>query len=263
MAREITDGLINLKKIFNVVRASHKSPSRTAKLRTRTNDVFTVTLSGSSTYELEDGRTIALKRGDVLFLSHTEKYRFSSREPNYEFIFCDFLLEGNAECRSRAFTPRSPERAESLFRRLHRSFNSDSRAASAESASIFYSIYALLLEESAPEYIAVQARHRIEEARQAIDRGFKNSELSISAIAHSVGISEVYLRRLFRAEYGTSPSQYLIAKRLEKARELMRYPFLSLEECALQSGFSSLHYFSRVFKKTFGITAHEYRKKEH
>ena len=74
-------------------------------------------------------------------------------------------------------------------------------------------------------------------------------------------MSEVYFRKLFKNEYGQSPSQYMAAVRLRKAIELMRYPFMYVEECAVQSGFSSQQYFSRVFKKNIGDTPAHYRKK--
>jgi AraC-like DNA-binding protein len=41
----------------------------------------------------------------------------------------------------------------------------------------------------------------------------------------------------------------------------MEYPFLSLEECAIDSGFSSVQYFCRVFKKVMSITPAQYRRK--
>ena len=80
-------------------------------------------------------------------------------------------------------------------------------------------------------------------------------------LAEKIGISEVYLRKLFKAQYGITPSNYLISVRLENAKKLMRYPFITLEECALQSGFSSLQYFCRLFKKETGISPGKYRKK--
>ena len=60
--------------------------------------------------------------------------------------------------------------------------------------------------------------------------------------------------------YALSPSQYIISVRLNKAKELMRSPFLSLEAVAQESGFSSPQYFSRVFKKETGMTPYAYRK---
>ena len=73
-------------------------------------------------------------------------------------------------------------------------------------------------------------------------------------------MSNVYFRSLFKAQYHLSPSQYIISVRLKNAKSLMKYSFLTLEECALQSGFSSLQYFCRVFKKYTGMTPSEYRK---
>ncbi|MBQ7054474.1 MAG: helix-turn-helix transcriptional regulator, partial [Oscillospiraceae bacterium] len=83
--------------------------------------------------------------------------------------------------------------------------------------------------------------------------------LSVTSLAESIDLSEVYFRKLFKAQFDVSPAQYIISVRLKKAKELMRSPFLSLEECALQSGFSSLQYFCRVFKKATGATPGSYR----
>jgi AraC-like DNA-binding protein len=98
------------------------------------------------------------------------------------------------------------------------------------------------------------------EAKRYIEDNFNLPELSISMIAEKIGISEVYLRKLFKAQFATSPAKYLISVRLKNAKKLMKYPFLSLEECAMQSGFSSLQYFCRLFKKETGISPGSYRK---
>ncbi len=263
MKNEISQRVFYVNKIYNVVKTMHKAVFKPLYIRSRQNDVFTFTISGSCTYVLEDGRVLKVKPGDVLFLTHTEKYTFSTDEANYEYIFCDFLLEDGVDCKSRLFTPQNGNYAENLFRKLERRFNSQSKTAEAEALSIFYEIYAMLMTAANPDYVALPLKNKIYEAKAYIDSNYKRCTLSISELAEHVGMSDVYLRKLFRSQLGISPSQYLISHRLNKARELMHYPLLSLEECALQSGFSSLQYFSRVFKKTFGITPHEYRKKEH
>ena len=74
-------------------------------------------------------------------------------------------------------------------------------------------------------------------------------------------MSQVYFRKLFREAWGCTPSQYAVSVRLQRAKALMEYPFLTLEECAEQSGFSSLQYFCKVFKKEVGTTPSKYRKK--
>jgi len=49
--------------------------------------------------------------------------------------------------------------------------------------------------------------------------------------------------------------------RMEKAKQFMSYPFITLEECAKRCGFSSQQYFCRVFKKNIGMTPAEYKKR--
>ena len=103
----------------------------------------------------------------------------------------------------------------------------------------------------------------IEDAKRYIDFHFMDVNLSVREIAESLDMSEVYFRKLFKERYCQSPIQYIVSVRLCKARELMQYPFLTLEECALQSGFSSQQYLSKVFKKNIGTTPAAYRKRVH
>ena len=79
-------------------------------------------------------------------------------------------------------------------------------------------------------------------------------------IAKKLGITEVYFRKLFQAAYNVSPSQYMIYARIERAKNLMETSGFSMEDCALQSGFSSVQYFNRAFKKVTGFTPATYRK---
>ena len=262
MKNELTDNAFCIERIINVVRAAHKSVCKPIEINARHCDVLTYTVSGSCRYVLESGEVINVKEGDVLFLSHTEKYVFSTDEPNYEYFFCDFSFVPGIECKSRLLSPKNKEYTESLFKKLHRRHNTPTTAAKAEALSVFYTVYALILDSANSKYIAKTARALSENAKRKIDLCYNDPDLSVSAVAEEIGISEVYLRRIFKSKTGVSPSQYISRVRLAKARELMSYPFVSLEDCALQSGFSSLQYFSRIFKKEFGISPGKYRRGE-
>ena len=74
------------------------------------------------------------------------------------------------------------------------------------------------------------------------------------------GMSEVYFRKLFKQLYHLTPGQYLTAVRVKRTRELPAYPYLTLEECAKQCGFSTVQYFCRVFKEHTGQTPAKYKK---
>jgi len=84
-------------------------------------------------------------------------------------------------------------------------------------------------------------------------------KVSIEEIATRCGASSRYLRREFRACMGLGISDYLLELRLRKARTLLAEESATVLKVALESGFESSQYFSRVFRKSLGISPGEFR----
>lgn len=80
-----------------------------------------------------------------------------------------------------------------------------------------------------------------------------NEKISVSGLAKLCGISDEYLRVLFKSFTGRSPLAYINNLRLENAREMLRGGFLTVAEVAEANGFESPGYFSRLFKKHYNI----------
>jgi AraC-like DNA-binding protein len=97
-------------------------------------------------------------------------------------------------------------------------------------------------------------------AKALVDGELSNPAFCSSAIAEALGISARYLQRVF-AEVGTTPSHFLLARRLDAAAALLRQldKPCSVTHVALQCGFSDLSYFSRAFRRRFGLSARAYR----
>lgn len=85
--------------------------------------------------------------------------------------------------------------------------------------------------------------------------------ISLDNLAEKFYISKYYLSREFKKEYGTTIIQYILAKKITNAKELLRYSTFSIEEIANLCGIDDASYFNKVFKKMEGCTASEYRKK--
>lgn len=85
--------------------------------------------------------------------------------------------------------------------------------------------------------------------------------ISLDQLAEQFFISKYYLSREFKKEYGTTIIQYVLAKKITNAKELLRYSNHSIEEIARLCGIDDASYFNKVFKKMEGCTASEYRKK--
>ena len=85
-------------------------------------------------------------------------------------------------------------------------------------------------------------------------------ELNRDMLAASVYLNPDYLSHIFRKETGTSLTNYIIDKRIQKAKQLLAQNEMSIRDIAIACGFQNISYFSRQFKKSTGMTPREFRK---
>lgn len=98
------------------------------------------------------------------------------------------------------------------------------------------------------------------QALQFMDNQFCNPALTREDIAREAGISTVSLGRLFQTYFHETVNQRLVAMRLERAKHLLKHTQMPVAEIALQCGFSSSSYFSRVFREKNSVLPMIYRK---
>lgn len=92
-----------------------------------------------------------------------------------------------------------------------------------------------------------------------MQENFGNPELNMGMLAEYLGISPVTLAVEFRNSENISPSDYLVAIRMEKAKELLENTKLLVKEVSQAVGYEDDHVFMRRFKKYVGKTPKEYR----
>jgi len=99
--------------------------------------------------------------------------------------------------------------------------------------------------------------------RKAIDYLFNNlnKNVRVRDLAEHLGLSEKYTATLFKKETGHTVLEYLEEKRMEQACNLLAYSDYSYADIADTLSYCSQSYFTKVFKKNFGITPMEYRHK--
>ncbi|MEV6905707.1 helix-turn-helix transcriptional regulator [Amycolatopsis sp. NPDC051071] len=95
--------------------------------------------------------------------------------------------------------------------------------------------------------------------RDRIDRDYAQP-LDVEALARGVHVSAGHLSREFRAAYGESPYSYLMTRRIERAKMLLRRGDMSVTEICFDVGFSSLGTFSTRFSELVGMSPSAYRK---
>jgi AraC-like DNA-binding protein len=102
------------------------------------------------------------------------------------------------------------------------------------------------------------ARHLLR-ARDLADGRYREP-LEVAALAARAHVSPTHFARCFREAYGTTPHQYLIARRMERACFLLRETDTPVTEVSIDVGFRSLGSFSTTFSRWLGVSPSAYRR---
>jgi len=89
-----------------------------------------------------------------------------------------------------------------------------------------------------------------------------STEVSISKLAGALNIDRRYLSRIFSHKVGVSPQKYLVNIRMEKAANLLAERGLNVGEAARSVGYSDQYNFSKLFKKTLGVSPSLYKSSQ-
>ncbi|WEK55546.1 MAG: response regulator [Candidatus Cohnella colombiensis] len=102
-----------------------------------------------------------------------------------------------------------------------------------------------------PDVVQQMKRYIIENSQE---------DISLEMIARKVDLSPFYISKVFKEQLGVNYIDFLTECRIEKAKQLMSDPELSLKEITFEVGYNDPNYFSKVFKKISGVSPTEYRK---
>jgi AraC-like DNA-binding protein len=111
-----------------------------------------------------------------------------------------------------------------------------------------------------PEELANLAHLR--RARDLMDREYARP-LDVEALARAALMSSAHFSRQFRATYGETPYAYLMTRRVERAKALLRRDDLSVTEVCMAVGCTSLGSFSARFTELVGEPPTAYRARNH
>jgi AraC-like DNA-binding protein len=103
-----------------------------------------------------------------------------------------------------------------------------------------------------------KTRKIAEAAKDYIDLHYPDQNLNINKVASNVYVNSSYLRAIFKKEFGFTINEYIIDVRMKKAREYITTDNLKFSEISELIGFSDASYFSKRFKKHFGVSPSEY-----
>jgi len=85
-------------------------------------------------------------------------------------------------------------------------------------------------------------------------------EVTLDELAESAGLSTAHFSEMFRKSTGKSPHQFVLHRRVERAKEMLRTAEARVLDVAVACGFKMQLHFARVFRRVGGASPTEYRK---
>ncbi|HWI61024.1 MAG TPA: response regulator [Symbiobacteriaceae bacterium] len=98
----------------------------------------------------------------------------------------------------------------------------------------------------------------VEQGKRFVEAHFAE-EITLERVAQEVSLTPYYYSKIFSRVVGQTLVDYLTAVRVEKAKQLLADPAVSIKEACFSVGYNDPNYFSRVFKKVTGQTPTEFR----
>jgi AraC-like DNA-binding protein len=99
---------------------------------------------------------------------------------------------------------------------------------------------------------------RLLRAKDAMDRG-SDQEWPVSRLAEVSGVSAAHFARSFKDAFGVPPHRYLLTRRIERAKAMLRESDQPITDIAFQTGWKSLGTFGRIFRDITGSSPGEIR----
>lgn len=260
----------DLSALTPVIDKFHRAVSTTihksfipARAPGRRSDGLIYVISGRTHYDF-GSYAFDAKPGDIFFLARDSVYSMDVYDAPYVVFFAnfDFRLPPDTALRCALYPSVGGKNTEKLFRRMREVWCLQRPTVKEDCLSMLYAAYSDFLRSAhGATYLPSAKRKRMDAALEYIDAHIADEALNIAEVASAVHLSESHFRRSFRDAFGISPVKYITMARITQAQERLRYSNERLTDIAEALGFSSLYYFSVVFKKEAGTSPSEYRKR--
>lgn len=227
-----------------------------------------VVLSGEGELSY-DGQNYQLHSGDCVFIDCRKAYSHSTSDNLWSLQWCHFyapslpaVYEKYKERGGRPlFHPENIDLFTGLLSDLYNLAAMSDYIRDMRINEKLGTLLTLLMEQSwHPECMTV-SRKRMEliEIKKHLDEHYAE-KITLDDLAKRFFINKFYLSKIFKETYGTTVNNYLISKRITRAKQLLRFTDMTVDEIGVAVGMGDANYFSRMFRKVEGSSPSEYRK---
>lgn len=248
---------LHLTRIFTVLRFQTDKSDWIG--RARPFHCFAYQIQGSS-YHTFNNIQQKIEPGTILFIPKDVSFSVKTDGKQTESIVVHFSIDNTDAFNSMVYQPRNAKNMQVLFEELEFHYLQKQPGSYARCCMLFYEIFAQLSEQHYMNTSSATLRKALAPAIILMQSRISDPLLRVDTLAKTVGFSRQHFRKLFCQAYNNPPNQYLRSIRVEYAKSMLRSPYYSISQIAERSGFTSIFYFSRVFKQATGMSPTKYRQ---
>ena len=231
--------------------------SHTSKRESLDSFLFVIVVSGSGTFTYI-GKKYSLKSGDHLFIDCKKPYSHESTDSDpWELMWVHFngvilgqyYLYFSSKATSIVFQPEAPSEFNEILENLLKLANKKSTDSEILASHLLNSLVTLILTDNSDQTKndLDTIANKIQEIKNFLDENFQN-KIPLDRIADEFFISKYHMSREFKKAYGITIANYIIAKRITHAKELLRFTDMQIEKIGRLCGIEDNSYFNKLFR---------------
>lgn len=231
--------------------------------------LFFIVLEGEGELEY-DGRSYPLSAGSCVFIDCRRPYVHATSTHLWKLMWVHFdgatmpgvYLKYCERGGQPAFRGPDEKDYEELLTQIYRTAGAEDHVRDMHINELLAALLSRLMTSAwspATQHKSTGSHRALSDVKAWIDLHFQE-KIALDDLADKFFINKFYLTRLFKEQYGSSIGNYILSLRISRAKELLRFTDLPIDEIGQRCGNSDANYFSRTFRKIEGVSPSEYRK---
>ncbi len=241
-------------KNFSICSSIREISAKNSSLLSRAQHTFIYRPRGSAQYTFKDN-TIISNKYDLVFLPQGTQYYFSISD--IDECWCSVITfdADIPDAKPVKFCLADFAEAEYIFSHFPPLWNFGNQSEKYKCYSMFYSLLSHLSYLENLEYANKKKFQLIDAAVDYLRDHIFDSSLKADSLHLLCGISDTYFRKIFTSRFSATPQDYIISKRMVHAKAIIdNGNFNTISDVATSVGYDDPLYFSRAFKKKYGIS---------
>lgn len=226
-----------------------------------TYDTFLFVIEGACDITLDGAEHFRLEANKGMFIKAPAIYSSTQYILPFEYVWVGFCFDENSVNNfsfNRIYDFSNPYKISELLKEMADVWLSNSRDSAFRVMAYMYEVLGCLTNESMNTDRTYNYR-RIKASCDFMEKNYSKRYIDVEELAEISNLSVSQFTRIFKAIYNTTPTRYMNIQRIEIAKRLLTGSSEQIGIIAEMCGFSSDHYFSKMFKQFTGMSPLKFR----